>query len=1106
MLCSSVSSLRLGCFKLAMLFLVLPTPASAQEKVTYDDQITALFRNNCFKCHNPDKTKGDLDLTTYSGVLKGGGSGKAVVPGDVAGSKLYRAIARIEEPFMPDKGPKLPDAEIELVRKWIAGGSLEKSSSQALAANKPKLNLLLNSAVQGKPDGPAILPVEWLLDPVQRTERTTAVTALAASPWSPLIAVGGQHQLLVYHSGTCDLAGVLLFPEGNPSCVQFSRDSRLLVVGGGRGAKFGFVDLYEVATGERVMRVGNEYDTVLAADLNSDQTEVALGGPGKHVKVFSTRDARMIHDLKKHTDWVTALQYSPDSVLLATGDRNGGLVVWEADSGQELYTLTGHQAAISSVSWRDDSEVLLSASEDGSIRLWEMREGKQAATWTAHKEGVLDARFTHDSRIVSCGRDNQIALWDASGNKQRNWDAGDLPVRATFSYDGSNILASSWQGKVGVWSVADGKPKGEITSNPPTLAERLGLANKEVERREDAAAKSEEAIVAAAAEAAKVRASLAAHDQSPPSFQFVAATRQAQAAHRKAAEESNKGLEKLKAVAAKSAAELAAAEAESAKMQAALDKVDKFSEPYKRLALQVEGASQKVATATARAGENAKALADKTAAFNAAAADLAARAAAAAQARDKASASLDELGKQSDAATRTIAQERAAADQDKATLAQQQALVSHAMTLLAAAESEGARITQALISTNKSSPQVVELSKQLEIVTKQIADARVAHENSQKTLGDLKTAADKSGALLDGDEAEVVKLKVLIETAQKAFQTSKDAVAQLEAARIAAAEAAEGETEALQRSAAQATSALAAAKAENADLQAKLDKTEKFSDAFREMTRRLDAANKQVSVARVPAENDRKEVSALQATVEKIAASLAAADVEAAKAIAMMARSDPSYQQYQELENQLETANQKVSDTKALATRTHRDLATARGVVAQIRVAQAHAVLYRARETLAARQQQHEQRLAAVVAAEEEIRASQAELQDAGKAADLVRAALKQAARTAAGHPESETTPTLLVEKQNAARTAGNQAQAAKNLVTTAHTRFAQLSRQIKLLNESMNSTVARLRSAKAAAADATPRLASEKARVEKLAAEYVRLKAAPDGRPDASR
>ena len=114
----------------------LPSTIVAQEKITYDDQVTPILRNNCFKCHNPDKTKGDLDLTTYSGVLKGGGSGKAVMPGDAPGSKLYKAIARTEEPFMPANGPKLAEAEIELIRKWIAGGLL------AALALKTVLSLL----------------------------------------------------------------------------------------------------------------------------------------------------------------------------------------------------------------------------------------------------------------------------------------------------------------------------------------------------------------------------------------------------------------------------------------------------------------------------------------------------------------------------------------------------------------------------------------------------------------------------------------------------------------------------------------------------------------------------------------------------------------------------------------------------------------------------------------------------------------------------------------------------------------------------------------------------------------------------------------------------
>jgi chromosome segregation ATPase len=397
------------------------------------------------------------------------------------------------------------------------------------------------------------------------------------------------------------------------------------------------------------------------------------------------------------------------------------------------------------------------------------------------------------------------------------------------------------------------------------------------------------------------------------------------------------------------------------------------------------------------------------------------------------------------------------------------------MTLLANAESEGARITQALNSTNQNPPQVQELNKQLEIATKQIADARVAHENSQKSLGDLKTATEKSGALLTASEAELVKLKASIEIAQKTLQTSKDTVAQLETARVAAAEAARKETEALQSTIAQATSALITAKAESADLQTKLDKTEKFSDAFKEMTGRLEAANKQVAVVRVPADHDRKEVGDLQAAVDKIAASVAAADAEGAKAIATMAKSDPSYQTYQALEKQLESANQKASDAKAQASKARQDLAAAQTMVAQIRVAQAHAVLAQARESLATVQRQYEEHLGAIAAAEEEIKAAQAKVQSAGQEADLVRTSLKQAGR------------------------AGDQVKAGKNLLKAAQSKLAELSSRIKSLNESLNRSVVKLQTAKAAVSDSTPRLAAEKARVEKLTADYLRLKPAPD-------
>ena len=73
------------------------------------------------------------------------------------------------------------------------------------------------------------------------------------------------------------------------------------------------------------------------------------------VTIYSTKEGTVLHKLKKHTDWVTALEFSPDGVLLAPGDRNGGLVVWEAATGREFYDLRGHGAMITETAWRSVS-------------------------------------------------------------------------------------------------------------------------------------------------------------------------------------------------------------------------------------------------------------------------------------------------------------------------------------------------------------------------------------------------------------------------------------------------------------------------------------------------------------------------------------------------------------------------------------------------------------------------------------------------------------------------------------------------------------------------------------------------------------------------------
>ncbi|MDP3070582.1 MAG: c-type cytochrome domain-containing protein [Opitutaceae bacterium] len=455
----------------AFLGLVLATGAFAGEavkKITFEDDVVPIFRDNCLKCHNPDKLKGDLDLTSFGNTLKGGGSGAAVNAGDPDGSQLYKSIIHADEPTMPPNA-KLSARDIGVIRDWIAGGLLQGRSSKAIAGLKPAVDLAIKAGAVGRPEGPPPMPGPLALDPVVRAARGTALTAVAASPWAPVVALAGPRQIVLHRTDDLEFLGVLPFPDGSPADVKFSRNGKLLIAGGGRGGKSGLVTVWDIATAERVITIGDQFDTVLAADLSADQQWIALGGPDRVLKIYNTKDGALEHRLKKHTDWVTALEFSPDGKVLASGDRNGGLVLWDAANGQEMFTLPGHKGAITAISWRGDAEMLVSASEDGTLKLWKARDGSALRSLNAHPGGVLAARFAPDDRIVSSGRDHKVQVWNTTGrNVATAAFKGELPNRVAFSDDGKRIICSDWHGRVLVFDAANGKAVGELTTPPPS--------------------------------------------------------------------------------------------------------------------------------------------------------------------------------------------------------------------------------------------------------------------------------------------------------------------------------------------------------------------------------------------------------------------------------------------------------------------------------------------------------------------------------------------------------------------------------------------------------------------------------------------------------------
>jgi hypothetical protein len=95
-----------------------PAPISA-DSTSWDAGIGTLFNSKCAGCHNSSTKIGELDLTIYQGIVRGGKSGPAFVSGDSQNSKIVQIQQAGGHP-----GVFLPE-ELEMVIQWIDAGAPE---------------------------------------------------------------------------------------------------------------------------------------------------------------------------------------------------------------------------------------------------------------------------------------------------------------------------------------------------------------------------------------------------------------------------------------------------------------------------------------------------------------------------------------------------------------------------------------------------------------------------------------------------------------------------------------------------------------------------------------------------------------------------------------------------------------------------------------------------------------------------------------------------------------------------------------------------------------------------------------------------------------------
>ena len=135
----------------------------------FEDNVRPVLAFQCFTCHTTS-AMGGLQLDTREGMLKGGKSGPALVPGDPEKSLLLIAVRRTNPALMmPKNGSALTPAQIADIEKWVRDGAVwpDAPRQQKFSMTEPQRNLWSIQALK-KPEPPKIRDSAWALNDVDR--------------------------------------------------------------------------------------------------------------------------------------------------------------------------------------------------------------------------------------------------------------------------------------------------------------------------------------------------------------------------------------------------------------------------------------------------------------------------------------------------------------------------------------------------------------------------------------------------------------------------------------------------------------------------------------------------------------------------------------------------------------------------------------------------------------------------------------------------------------------------------------------------------------------------------------------------------------------------
>jgi len=414
-------------------------PALRAEKDFFRD-VYPFLRGNCVACHNKTTTKAGLNMETPGLLRKGGESGPAVIPGKGGESPLVRYAKHLEDEVMPPKNNK--------------SGAVDLTAAE-IEVLKSWINEGAKDSVQ------QARTVEFRRIP----KSVTPIYSVALADEGRAVVCSRANELHFYDLTTRSFLGAI--GEGSLPAHQSTIQSVACSPDGKWMASAGF----------REVKVWRRYETAdarwsppaamgltAAAGMKSAREILGANSAGDLIVIEagSGKEKRRYGGVAVGAK---TLEPSADGSCVLVASETGKSGVWSLDDARWIGAPDQMEGGIAR--WSVDGQRLAIASADKVVRIWKrpatgVTEWTKAAEWAVVGPLVDLAWDAAGGRLLGCGEDGKVRVWSAADGKVARELVVAGALTAAFSRDGKRLAAGCADGVTRVFEVESGEVGSEL--------------------------------------------------------------------------------------------------------------------------------------------------------------------------------------------------------------------------------------------------------------------------------------------------------------------------------------------------------------------------------------------------------------------------------------------------------------------------------------------------------------------------------------------------------------------------------------------------------------------------------------------------------------------